>query len=689
MTELNKKSGITAGKAGGNGTHAAKNGQEARRKAHGAGKNGANAAQAKTKNQNPAQAKGRNAGASKEKAAAKADVQAAAKTQGKPAAKAVSKNGGAVKQAAAQKNVKEAKKQQASSKEAARQKKRPAAKTGRQKNELLMQPNEHIKIIPLGGLEQIGMNITAFEYGDSIIVVDCGMAFPEDEMLGIDLIIPDVTYLKQNQDKVKGFYITHGHEDHIGALPYILRDLNLPVYATRLTIALIENKLREAGLLESAKLNIVSYGDVLDAGDFQVEFIKTNHSIQDAAALAIHSPAGVVLHTGDFKVDYTPVFGDAIDLQRFAELGKAGVLALMADSTNALRAGFTMSERTVGRTFDAIFAEHPNNRIIVATFASNVDRVQQIINDAEKYGRKVVVEGRSMVNVIGTATELGYIKMQEGTLIDIAQLKDYPEEKTVLVTTGSQGESMAALSRMASGQHRKVTIGPNDVIVLSSTPIPGNEKAVAKVINELSQKHAKVIYQDTHVSGHACQEELKLIYALVRPKFAIPVHGEYRHRLGQKEIAVSVGVPKDNVLIAETGDVIDLSEESCKIVDKVQAGPLMVDGLGIGDVGNIVLHDRQNLAQNGIIVVVLTLERYSGRLVSGPDIVSRGFVYVRENEDLMEAARLVAMDAVDDCLVHHVSDWSKIKNVIRDTLSDFFWKRLKRNPMILPIISEV
>ena len=549
--------------------------------------------------------------------------------------------------------------------------------------------SEHIRIIPLGGLEQIGMNITAFEYKDSIIVVDCGMAFPDEEMLGIDLIIPDVTYLKQNMQKLKGFYITHGHEDHIGALPYILRELNLPVYATRLTTALIENKLREAGLLESAKLNVVSYGDVIDAGDFKVEFIKTNHSIQDAAALAIHSPAGVILHTGDFKVDYTPVFGDAIDLQRFAELGKAGVLALMADSTNALRTGFTMSESTVGHTFDAIFAEHTENRLIVATFASNVDRVQQIINDAEKFGRKVVVEGRSMVNVIGTATELGYIKMKEGTLIDINQIKDYPDNKVVLVTTGSQGESMAALSRMASGQHRKVSIGPNDVVVLSSTPIPGNEKAVAKVINELSQKHAKVINQDTHVSGHACQEELKLIYALVRPKFAIPVHGEYRHRLAQKEVAVAVGVPKENVLIAETGDVIDLSEEECKIVDKVPAGPRMVDGLGVGDVGNIVLHDRQNLAQNGIIVVVLTLERYSGRLVSGPDIVSRGFVYVRENEDLMEEARLVVLDAIDDCLVHHVSDWAKIKNIIRDTLSDFLWRRLKRNPVILPIISEV
>ena len=551
------------------------------------------------------------------------------------------------------------------------------------------QSGEHIRIIPLGGLEQIGMNITAFEDRDSIVVVDCGLAFPGDDMLGVDLVIPDVTYLKQNIEKVKGFVITHGHEDHIGALPYILRDINVPVYSTKLTIALIENKLREARLLDSAKLNVVKHGDTVRLGSFDIEFIKTNHSIQDASALAIHSPAGTILHTGDFKVDYTPVFGDAIDLQRFAELGREGVLALMADSTNALRQGFTMSERTVGRTFDAIFAEHPNNRIIVATFASNVDRVQQIINDAYKYDRKVVVEGRSMVNVIGTASELGYINIPEGTLIDIDNLKNYPEEKTVIVTTGSQGESMAALSRMASSQHRKVTIGPSDVVVLSSNPIPGNEKAVSKVINELSQKHAEVIYQDTHVSGHACQEELKLIYSLVHPKYAIPVHGEYRHRLGQTRVAQAIGIPKENIIMASTGDVIDIGYDSCKIVDHVQSGGIMVDGLGVGDVGNIVLRDRQNLAQNGIIVVVMTLERYSGHIMSGPDIVTRGFVYVREAEDLIEEARSVVRDAVDDCLVRHVSDWGKIKNVIKDSLSDYLWKKLKRNPMILPIIMEV
>ncbi len=548
---------------------------------------------------------------------------------------------------------------------------------------------EHVKIIPLGGLEEIGMNITAFEYGEDIIVVDCGMSFPEEEMLGIDLVIPDITYLRENESKVKAFFITHGHEDHIGALPYVLRNLNLPVYSTRLTIALISNKLREAGLLESAKLNVVQHGDVIKAGAFSVEFIKTNHSIQDASALAIRCPAGTILHTGDFKVDYTPVYGDPIDLQRFAELGKEGVLALMADSTNALRSGFTMSERTVGRTFDAIFAAHQGKRIIVATFASNVDRVQQIINDAEKYGRKVVIDGRSMVNVIGTAAELGYIRIKEGTLVDIDQIKNYPDDKMVLVTTGSQGEPMASLSRMASGQHRKVSIGPNDVVVLSSTPIPGNEKAVAKIINELVQRQAEVINQDTHVSGHACQEDLKLIYALVRPEFAIPIHGEYRHRLAQKTIAEDVCVSPDNIIMAQSGDVIDLCHDGYSISGHVQAGPVMVDGLGIGDVGNIVMRDRQNLAQNGIIIVVMALEKYSGRLVSGPDIVSRGFVYVRESEDLMDQARVVVADAVDDCLIHHVSDWGKIKNVIRDTLSDFIWKKMKRNPMILPVISEV
>ena len=549
--------------------------------------------------------------------------------------------------------------------------------------------NAKIKIIPLGGMEQIGMNITAFEYEDSIIVVDCGLAFPSDDMLGIDLVIPDVTYLKQNIDKVKGFVITHGHEDHIGALPYILKEVNVPVYGTKLTIALIENKLKEHNLLKNTKRKVIKHGQSINLGCFRIEFIKTNHSIADASALAIYSPAGVILHTGDFKIDYTPVFGEPADLERFAELGKKGVLALMCDSTNAIRPGFTPSEKTVGKTFDNIFADHKFNRIIVASFASNVDRVQQVINSAAKYGRKVVVEGRSMVNVIGTASELGYIDIPEGTLIDIDQLKNYPDEQTVLITTGSQGESMAALSRMAGSTHKKVSIKPTDVIVLSSTPIPGNEKAVSKVINELAMKGAEVINQDTHVSGHACQEEIKLIYALVRPKYAIPVHGEYRHLMAQKNLVQAMGIPKDNIVIMSSGDVVELGQESWGIVDHVSAGGILVDGLGVGDVGNIVLRDRQNLAQNGIIIVVLTLEKYSNQLLAGPDIVSRGFVYVRESEDLMEDARAVVNDAVMDCLDRHVNDWGKIKNIIRDSLSDFLWKRMKRNPMIMPIIMEV
>lgn len=546
-----------------------------------------------------------------------------------------------------------------------------------------------VKIIPLGGLESIGMNITAFEYEDSIIVVDCGLAFPTDDMLGIDLVIPDVTYLEKNIDKVKGFVITHGHEDHIGALPYILQKINVPVYGTKLTLGLIENKLKEHNLMKNTKRKVIKHGQSINLGVFRIEFIKTNHSIADAAALAIFTPAGIIVHTGDFKIDYTPVFGDSADLQRFAELGKKGVLALMSDSTNAIRPGFTASERTVGKTFDAIFAEHKSNRIIVATFASNVDRVQQIINSAYKYGRKVVVEGRSMVNVIGTASELGYINIPEGTLIDIEQLKNYTDEQAVLITTGSQGESMAALSRMASSLHRKISIKPNDVIIFSSTPIPGNEKAVSKVINELSMKGAEVIFQDTHVSGHACQEELKLMYSLLHPRFALPVHGEYRHLVANQGLAVSMGIPKENTLIMSSGDVVEIGETACKVVDHVQHGGILVDGLGVGDVGNIVLRDRQNLAQNGIIIVVLTLEKYSNQLLAGPDIVSRGFVYVRESEDLLDEAKRIVDDAVQDCLDRHVTDWGKIKNIIRDSLSDFLWKRMKRNPMILPIIMEV
>lgn len=549
--------------------------------------------------------------------------------------------------------------------------------------------NSKLKIIPIGGLEQIGMNITAFEYEDSIIVVDCGLAFPEDDMLGIDLVIPDVTYLRDNINKVKGFIITHGHEDHIGALPYVLKDINVPLYATKLTIGIIENKLKEHNLLRSTKRKVVNYGQSINLGQFRIEFIKTNHSIQDAAALAIYSPVGTVVHTGDFKVDYTPVFGDAIDLQRFAELGKKGVLALMSDSTNAEKQGFTASERTVGVTFDHLFAEHRNSRIIIATFASNVDRVQQIIHSACKYDKKVVVEGRSMVNIIQTACELGYLDIPKNTLIEIDELKNYPDDKTVLITTGSQGESMAALSRMAADIHKKVTIKPGDTVIFSSSPIPGNEKAVSRVINELSQKGATVIFKDAHVSGHACQEELKLIYSLLKPKYAIPVHGEFRHLKANASLAEALGVEKDNIFIMRSGDVLALDQNEAKIVDKVQTGAILVDGLGVGDVGNIVLRDRQHLAEDGIMIVVLTLERGSNQLLAGPDIVSRGFVYVRESEDLMVEAKEILYEALEKCLSSRYVDWNKIKVVIRDTLNDFIWKKTKRRPMILPIIMDV
>lgn len=547
----------------------------------------------------------------------------------------------------------------------------------------------NLKIIPLGGLEQIGMNITAFEYEDSIVVVDCGLSFPADDMLGIDLVIPDITYLLDNRDKVKGFVFTHGHEDHIGALPYILKQMNVPLYATRLTMGLIDNKLKEHNLANQVKRKVVKFGQSINLGCFRIEFIKTNHSIVDAAALAIYSPAGVVVHTGDFKVDYTPIFGDAIDLQRFAEIGKKGVLALMCDSTNAERPGFTASESTLTKTFDKLFVEHKNSRIIIATFASNVDRVQQIINSAYKFDRKVVVEGRSMVNIIETASELDILNIPENTLITIEQLKNYPEEKTVIITTGSQGESMAALSRMASNMHRKISIGPKDTIIFSSSPIPGNEKAVTKVINELSRKGAEVIFQDVHVSGHACQEEIKLIYSLVKPKYAIPVHGEYKHLKAQAKVAMSLGIEKENVFILSTGDVLEMNENEAKVTGKVAVGDILVDGLGVGDVGNIVLRDRQHLAEDGIMIVVMALESSSGYLAAGPDIVSRGFVYVRESDELMEEASGILYNRVNEYLDRGVTDWGKLKMGIRDCLSDYVWKKTKRRPMILPIILEV
>ncbi len=546
-----------------------------------------------------------------------------------------------------------------------------------------------LHIIPLGGFETIGMNITAVEYGDSIIVVDCGLAFPEDDMYGIDLCVPVITYLQDNRDRLKAFFITHGHEDHIGAVPYVMLEVKAPIYATRLTMALIEHKLEEHDLLDSVKRKVVSYGQNITVGDFSVEFIRTNHSIQDAAALAIFTPAGLLVHTGDFKVDYTPVYGDAIDLQRFGELGKKGVLALLCDSTNAERPGITMTESAVGQIFESIFTDHPKQRIIIATFASNVDRVQQIINTAYKFGRKVVVEGRSMVNVISIAAELGYLHIPQNTLIDVEQMKDYSDDRMVLITTGSQGEPLAALSRMANGTHKKVKITPNDLIVFSSNPIPGNEKAVSRIINELYSKSADVIFQDTHVSGHACQEEIKLIYSLLQPKYSIPIHGEFRHRKAHAQLAMELGIPKENVLMLSSGDVLEIDEDHAEVVDKVPAGPVFVDGLGVGDVGNIVMRDRQHLAEEGIIIIVLTMESGSGQILAGPDIVSRGFVYVRESEDLMDELRQVVDDSVSDMAAEGVTDWAKIKSEIRDAVSEYVWKATKRRPMLIPIIMEV
>ena len=546
-----------------------------------------------------------------------------------------------------------------------------------------------VKIIPLGGLEQIGMNITAIEYDKTIIVVDCGLSFPDDDMLGIDLVIPDISYLIENKERVKGLVITHGHEDHIGSIPYIEKQLKMPIYATRLTMGLIDYKLEEHGILNEVKREVVSYGQTIKLGQIRVEFIRTNHSIADSAALAIHTPAGTIVHTGDFKVDYTPVFGGVIDLQRFAELGKAGVLALMADSTNATRSGFTPSERTVGKTFDHIFDENRDHRMIIATFASNVDRVQQIINSAYKYKRKVIVQGRSMENVISIASELGYLTIPEHTLIEIDEAKNYTDEQLVYITTGSQGENMAVLSRIAASIHNKISIKPGDVVIFSSSPIPGNEKAVYRVINELEQKGAKVIYHDAHVSGHACQEELKLIYALTKPKYAIPVHGEYRHLKRHAELAAEMGIPKENIRIVKCGDVLAVSDEAMEVIGHVQAQGVLVDGLGVGDVGNIVLRDRQHLSENGLIVVVLTLEHSTNQLLAGPDIISRGFVYVREAESLLEDCRLVVEETLDECLSRSTADWSRIKSRVRDELGEFLWKRTKRSPMILPIISEV
>ena len=556
-------------------------------------------------------------------------------------------------------------------------------------------PSSKLKIIPLGGLEQIGMNITAFEYGDSIIVVDCGLAFPQDDMLGIDLVIPDVTYIKDNYEKLKGFVITHGHEDHIGSIAYVLSQVPAPVYATRLTMGLIEHKLEEydkdhaalgTRLMDTVRRKTVTFGQSINLGDFRIEFIRTNHSIVDAAALAIYSPVGCVVHTGDFKVDYTPVYGDAIDLQRFAEIGKKGVLALLCDSTNAERPGFTPSEKTLAPIFDDIFEENKNTRIFVATFASNVDRVRQIINTAYKFGRRVAVEGRSMVNIIDTAQRLECIDIPENTLATLDEMKDIPADRQVIITTGSQGESMAALSRMADGTHRKITIGAGDTVIFSSHPIPGNEKPVTRIINSLLQKGVNVVFQDVHVSGHACQEEIKLIYSLVQPKFSVPVHGEYKHLMAQAKIAKELGFTKDRIKIISSGDVLELDGETAEVTGKVPVGDILVDGSGVGDVGNVVLRDRQRLAADGIIIVCMCISS-EGELIAGPDVVSRGFVYIKESEDLLTEATAVAQSAVENCL-DEGADWNTIKTAVRDAMGDFVWKNLKRKPMILPISEE-
>lgn len=549
-----------------------------------------------------------------------------------------------------------------------------------------------LKVISLGGLQEIGKNMTVFEYDNDILIVDCGLAFPEDDMLGIDLVIPDISYLIKNMDKIRGIVLTHGHEDHIGALPYILKELNVPVFGTLLTLGLLENKLREHGLNKLVTLHTVVPGETIKLGQFKVEFIHTNHSIADAVALAITTPVGVIVHTGDFKVDYTPIDGEVMDLFRFAELGKNGVLLLLSDSTNAERKGFTMSESSVGCVFDNIFSETLKNRIMVATFSSNIHRIQQIVNSAYKYGRKVAIIGRSMVNAVKTSIELEYLNMPDHTFIDISEIKNYPDDKLVIITTGSQGETMSALSRIASNEHKQVSIKPGDKIIISASSIPGNEKNISNVINDLTKKGADVLYEgiaDIHVSGHARQEELKLMLSLIKPKYFMPVHGEYVHLLSHKNLALSLGIPKDNIFIMNIGDVLEVSKNDAKINGTVPSGQVLVDGLGVGDVGNIVLRDRRNLSENGLMIVVVAIDSSTGSIVSGPDIISRGFVYVRESEDLMGEARNVINDALMKCELNHISGWSGIKNTIKDTLKNFLWQKTKRNPMILPIIMEV
>ncbi len=550
-------------------------------------------------------------------------------------------------------------------------------------------PNK-LKIIPLGGLGEIGKNITILEYKDDIIIIDCGMSFPEDEMLGIDIVIPDITYLFKNKEKIRGMVLTHGHEDHIGGIPYVLKRLNMPVYGTKLTLGLLENKLKEHNIT-NVELNEVRASDIIKLGCFTIELIKTSHSIPDSVALAINTPVGMVVHTGDFKIDYTPINDNLIDLHKFAEIGSKGVLVLLADSTNVERPGYTMSERTVGDTFNDIFLKAPQ-RIIVATFASNVHRVQQVFNAAELYNRKVVVSGRSMINTVNVATDLGYLRMKEGTLIDINDMNKYESNEIVILTTGSQGEPMSALSRMAFSEHRKIELVPGDLVVISASPIPGNEKTVSRVINKLMELGTEVIYEalaDVHVSGHACQEELKLIHTLLKPRYFIPVHGEYRHLKKHGELAMELGMPRENIFLGNNGSVFEFTKNSASIGKSVQAGNILVDGLGVGDVGNIVLRDRKHLSEDGLIVVVVTMSKQEGKVIAGPDIISRGFVYVRESEDLMEESRTIVREVLTECEKKNITDWATLKSNIREALRSFIYEKIKRNPMILPIIMEV
>ena len=616
---------------------------------------------------------------------AKAEQSAGRKKQTAPKQKEQNQNKKkttAAKQTAANKKQPVKKQESAKKKQTAVNKKQSAAVKTKQLSDSL-------KVIPLGGLEQIGMNMTAIEYNGKIVVIDCGMAFADDTLLGIDLIIPDITYLKQNKSKVKAFFITHGHEDHIGAIPYILKEINVPIYGTKLTIALIRKKLEETKLLDSVKLKVVDYGQKFYVSDFKVEFIRTNHSISDAAAIAIRTPAGLIYHTGDFKVDYTPVYGDAMNLWRMAELGQKGVLAVFSDSTNAMRPGYTMSETTVGERFDALFAEHQKQRIIVATFASNVDRVQQVINTAYKYKRKVILEGRSMINVIETATELGYINMPKNTLISIDELGNYPDNRIVIITTGSQGESMAALSRMAAKNHKKINIRSNDVIIFSSNPIPGNEKAVANVMNELSAMGAKVVFEQTHVSGHACQEEIKLIYTLLKPKYVVPVHGEYRHRIANAQIAYNMGYDEDHVFLIDTGDILELSEKKGKGTGHVQSGGIYVDNSGVEDVGRSILDDRKDLSERGVLIVSVCLNTTEGFVVSGPEIFTRGWVYDGESEKLIEDVRKIIYNALVDYLSRNHYNRGKAKMIIADEVRKYLKNHNNKGPMILPFILEV